>query len=118
MFVSLQLGAIALVCAECLGTESKGPRGVPESLSSCDDCGRSLHSTCANTNSKGSHRIELSALVARGSKWYCDECSSCDSCKSNADKGPCLLGCCTCHKNFHFGCLDPVPEKKAKCPWR
>lgn len=107
------------VCAECLGTEMKGPRGMAEAMTSCETCGRSLHQTCANLMYKGSRRVELTQYSLHGSKWYCDECRICDSCnKSTAEKGPCLLSCCTCHKSFHFGCLNPVPEKKVKCPWR
>ncbi|XP_059621865.1 histone acetyltransferase KAT6A-like isoform X2 [Phlebotomus argentipes] len=111
---------LGAVCAECLGTELKGPRGVPEILSSCGACGMAMHTTCANmTSRKGAPHVELSALVAKGSAWYCEECRSCEGCNSStAENGPCLLGCFACHKNYHFSCLDPVPVKKIKCPWR
>lgn len=107
------------MCAECLGTDTKGPKG-PEPLSSCNGCGMSLHSTCANNAAKNlPHTIELLKLVTKGNKWFCEECKTCDSCyNSTVDKGNCLLDCCTCHKNFHFACLNPVPDKKIKCPWR
>ncbi|KAJ6646741.1 Histone acetyltransferase KAT6A [Pseudolycoriella hygida] len=105
-------------CAECLGTALKGPLGNPEPLSSCNGCGMSLHSTCANNAAKTSDAVPLTTLVKKGSKWFCEQCkSTCESCQRN-DAGVCVLGCCTCEKNFHLSCLDPVPEKKPKCPWR
>ncbi|XP_063696559.1 histone acetyltransferase KAT6B-like isoform X2 [Culicoides brevitarsis] len=105
------------VCAECLGNSLKNPKGLPEPLSSCFDCGKSVHTSCANTASKTSSHIQLINLVANGTKWYCDDCKSCDGC-SKKQAGFCLMDCCGCHKNFHLTCLDPVPEKKVKCPWR
>lgn len=105
------------VCAECLGNSLKNPKGLPEPLSSCTGCGKSVHTSCANTASKTSQNVQLINLVAKGSKWYCDDCKSCDAC-SKKQAGFCLMDCCGCHKNFHLTCLDPVPEKKVKCPWR
>lgn len=104
-------------CTECKGTASKGPKGHPEPLSSCHGCGKSLHTTCANVASKTTQQIHLSNLVKKGNKWYCNSCKTCDAC-SNKQDGLCLMDCCGCHKNFHLNCLDPVPEKKVKCPWR
>lgn len=75
----------------------------------------SLHTTCANIAAKTS--IQLTTLVAKGSKWFCIKCKTCEGCNTT-EKGPCLLGCCGCKKNYHFECLDPVPNKKTKCPWR
>lgn len=95
----------------------KNPKGLPEPLSSCTGCGKSVHTSCANTASKTSQQIQLINLVANGSKWYCDDCKSCDGC-SKKQAGFCLMDCCGCHKNFHLACLDPVPEKKVKCAWR
>lgn len=107
------------VCAECLGNEMRGPRGTPESLSTCDSCERAMHATCANLMYRGSQKVALNNLMDRGSKWFCDQCRSCDRCKkSDIAKGPCLLGCCLCDKTYHFGCMDPIPEKTPKCPWR
>ncbi len=105
-------------CAECLGTALKGPLGNPEPLSSCTGCGMSLHSTCANNAAKTDDVVPLATLVKKGSKWFCDQCkSTCESCQ-RTDVGVCVLGCCACEKNYHLSCLDPVPEKKPKCPWR
>lgn len=107
------------VCAECLGNEMRGPRGTPESLSTCSTCERAMHATCANLMYRGSQKVALNNLMDQGSKWYCDQCRSCDRCKkSDIAKGPCLLGCCLCDKSYHFGCMDPIPEKTPKCPWR
>lgn len=85
----------------------------------------SLHSTCANKSANTT--IPLTLLVKKGSKWFCDECKPvCNGChhenKDNTEHhgvgGICLLGCCTCDKNFHLNCLNPVPDKKPKSPWR
>lgn len=113
---SSSTGTVTGSCAECSGNEIKGPKGQPEPLSSCDGCGMTLHSTCANNFGKNLTNIPLTLLVAKGSKWYCEDCKSCESCNSS-DLGP-HLDCCSCHKNYHFSCLDPVPDKKPKCPWR
>lgn len=108
-------------CYECNGTASRGPSGSAELLSSCSNCGLSLHTTCANKLANIlTTPVPLSLLVKKGSKWICRDCqSNCGSCKSvNTNKGICLLICCTCDKNYHLNCLDPVPMKKPKCPWR
>lgn len=106
------------VCAECLEPDSTGPNGEPEPLCACNGCGLSLHTTCANNGSGGKHttNVPLSMLVAKGSKWFCEECKTCAACDAK-EKGPCL-GCGNCEKSYHFSCLNPVPEKKPKCPWR
>lgn len=108
-------------CMECRGTASNGPSGAAEVLSSCSGCGRSLHTTCANKLANVlTQPVPLSILVKKGSKWMCRECqSTCGACKNtNSNRGACLLMCCTCDKNYHLCCLDPVPVKKPKCPWR
>lgn len=106
-------------CFECLGTEMRGPRGTPEGLSSCGGCERAMHATCANLMYRGSQKVSLNQLIDQGNKWYCDQCRTCDRCKkSDLGKGACLLGCCTCHKSYHFGCLAPMPCRTPKCPWQ
>lgn len=104
------------VCFECLGTEAKGPKGSPETLSSCTNCNKSIHSSCANVTCNTKTHIDLSLLVTKGNKWYCEDCKSCNDC--NNTKGGLCLECCNCRKYFHLSCLDPVPEKKNKKPWR
>ncbi|XP_021700096.1 histone acetyltransferase KAT6B isoform X5 [Aedes aegypti] len=106
-----------IVCVECLGTEAKGPSGLPEPLSSCNGCGMSLHNKCANGDDT---TVPLAALVKKGNKWYCEECKSCDACSTQNEKGPCVLSCNYCLKNFHFSCMDPaiVDSKKLKSVWR
>lgn len=74
-----------------------------------------MHTTCANIGAKTT--IQLTTLVAKGSKWFCVKCKTCEGCNTT-EKGQCLLGCLDCNKNYHFECLDPVPNKKTKCPWR
>lgn len=108
------------ICIECRGNATKGPSGNAEVLSSCSGCGLSLHSTCASKLANIlTTPVPLSILVKKGSKWLCKECqSTCSACKNNNNKGTCLLMCCTCDKNYHLCCLDPVPVKKPKCPWR
>lgn len=108
----------SLICIECRGTSQSNLAGIPELLSSCNGCGISLHTTCANKLANIAMPVPLAHLVKKGSRWLCNECHpACGSCK-NTNKGTCLLMCSTCDKNFHLSCLDPVPEKKPKCPWR
>lgn len=106
------------ICAECFNNASKGPNGRPEPLTACEGCGVSLHSSCASLSANTTETVPLALLVKKGSKWFCEECRSvCESCHASA-RGTCLLGCCGCEKNYHLSCLDPVPDKKPKCPWR
>uniref|UniRef100_T1GTJ0 PHD-type domain-containing protein n=1 Tax=Megaselia scalaris TaxID=36166 RepID=T1GTJ0_MEGSC len=77
--------------------------------------------TCANIagKCKSQSQVLLYMLVTKGSRWYCTNCQECDACDDDpADKGPCVLGCHTCHKVFHLNCLNPMPDKKLKNPWR
>lgn len=122
MFFVLFQTSKTSICEECRGTATKGPTGTAELLSSCCGCGLSLHSSCASKLANlASNIVPLSILVKKGSKWLCKECqSTCNACKpthSNS-KGICLLMCCTCDKSYHLCCLDPVPMKKPKCPWK
>ncbi|KAL5287844.1 KAT6B family protein [Megaselia abdita] len=108
-------------CAQCSGSDERNQNGIPEPLSSCDKCGMSLHTTCANIagKCKSQSQVLLYMLVTKGSRWYCTNCQECDACDDDpADKGPCVLGCHTCHKVFHLNCLNPMPDKKLKNPWR
>lgn len=77
----------------------------------------SLHNKCANGDDT---TVPLAALVKKGNKWYCEECKSCDACSTQNEKGPCVLSCNYCLKNFHFSCMDPaiVDSKKLKSVWR
>uniref|UniRef100_A0A8D7ZTR7 histone acetyltransferase n=2 Tax=Culex pipiens TaxID=7175 RepID=A0A8D7ZTR7_CULPI len=106
------------VCVECLGTDTKGPAGGPEPLSSCNGCGMSLHNKCASGDSK--LVPPLSVLVTRGNKWFCEECRSCDACATQNERGLCVLSCGNCSKAFHFSCMDPGLSdlKKVKTIWR
>lgn len=56
-------------------------------------------------------------LVTKGSSWYCENCVKCSAC-GKGNKGPCLLQCFVCQKNFHLNCLDTIPDKKPKHPYR
>ncbi|KAK4873761.1 hypothetical protein RN001_013121 [Aquatica leii] len=99
------------ICIECLGTEAKNSNGTFEKLSACSGCGSCVHVSCTNSGP------ELGLLIAKGSKWYCDDCKTCDSCgKSNVST--CLLCCCNCDRIYHMSCLEPPAERKPKCPWR
>lgn len=109
------------MCADCTGTAAYGPLGTPEPISTCNACGVALHSSCASRSSNTSNVIPIAALVKRGSTWLCNDCqkTGCDGCHTkDSALGLCLLGCCGCDKHFHLGCLDPLPEKKPKSPWR
>ncbi|XP_060523220.1 histone acetyltransferase KAT6A-like isoform X2 [Cylas formicarius] len=99
------------ICSECLGTEVKNKKGVAEKLSACSECGSFVHLSCTAAGP------ELAALIAKGSKWFCEECKQCDGC-GNTGVSTCLLCCCSCERKYHMGCLDPPAEKKPKCPWR
>ncbi|KRT82696.1 PHD finger motif containing protein [Oryctes borbonicus] len=99
------------ICTECLGTEAKNRHGVFEKLSSCSECGACVHLSCTNAGP------ELSHLIAKGGKWFCEECKTCDAC-GNSDVSTCLLCCCSCDRKYHMMCLDPPAERKPKCPWR
>uniref|UniRef100_A0A6P7F7K7 histone acetyltransferase n=1 Tax=Diabrotica virgifera virgifera TaxID=50390 RepID=A0A6P7F7K7_DIAVI len=99
------------ICSECLGTEAKNRKGVFEKLSACSECGAMVHISCT------SGEPELTALLAKGGKWFCEDCKVCDGC-GNTGVSMCLLCCCSCERNYHMGCLDPPAEKKPKCPWR
>lgn len=105
------------VCVECLGTDTKGPSGVPEPLSSCAGCGMALHNKCANTSAT---TVPLAAIVKKGNRWFCEECQNCDVCATQNEKGPCVLSCSDCLKNFHFSCMSPeiTDTKKIKAAWR
>lgn len=92
-------------------------------MSLCSGCGIALHATCASRSAHAAHVLPITALVKRGNTWLCNDClaAGCDGCHTkDAALGLCLLGCCGCTKNFHLGCLDPMPvaSTKPKCPWR
>ncbi|XP_066259738.1 histone acetyltransferase KAT6B isoform X1 [Euwallacea similis] len=99
------------ICAECLGTETKNKKGLPEKLSACAECGSLVHLSCTTSGA------ELAALIAKGGKWFCEDCKVCDAC-GNSGVSMCLLCCCNCDRNYHMGCMDPPADKKLKCPWR
>lgn len=69
-----QTPAALPICTECLGTEAKNRHGVFEKLSSCSECGACVHLSCTNAGP------ELSHLIAKGGKWFCEECKTCDAC--------------------------------------
>nr|CAD7198018.1 unnamed protein product [Timema douglasi] len=58
------------ICSECLGTSSKNKHGCEEVLSSCAECGLSVHLSCLPAN-QGS---ELSVLLDKGNRWFCEDC--------------------------------------------
>ncbi|XP_055836613.1 uncharacterized protein LOC129905215 isoform X2 [Episyrphus balteatus] len=107
------------MCSQCCGTSERNGSGIPEPLSSCDNCGMSLHTTCANIagKCKSQSQVLLYILSTKGNKWHCYKCKACDSC-NDRHKGPCLLDCYLCQKSFHLTCLNPASDKKPKCPWR
>uniref|UniRef100_A0A1A9ZV15 histone acetyltransferase n=1 Tax=Glossina pallidipes TaxID=7398 RepID=A0A1A9ZV15_GLOPL len=107
------------VCKHCSGNAQKNLNGIPEPLSSCKQCGISLHTTCANIAAKCKTQsfVLLYMLVTKGTSWYCENCVKCNVC-GKGNKGPCLLQCFVCQKNYHLSCLDTIPDKKPKHPYR
>ncbi|CAG2057595.1 unnamed protein product [Timema podura] len=101
------------ICSECLGTSSKNKHGCEEVLSSCAECGLSVHLSCLPAN-QGS---ELSVLLDKGNRWFCEDCRTCASCNEPADQ-TCVLCCRDCDRGYHMGCLDPPTDRRPKAPWR
>lgn len=62
------------ICLECLGTEAKNRQGAFEKLSSCYECGSCVHLSCTKAGP------ELALLLAKGGKWFCEECRTCAAC--------------------------------------
>ncbi|KAK5641459.1 hypothetical protein RI129_010006 [Pyrocoelia pectoralis] len=108
---STKTPGILPICIECLGTEAKNSNGSFEKLSACSGCGSCVHVSCTNSGP------ELGLLIAKGSKWYCEDCRTCNSCEK-ANVSTCLLCCCNCDRIYHMSCLEPPAERKPKCPWR
>ncbi|XP_017868374.1 PREDICTED: histone acetyltransferase KAT6A isoform X1 [Drosophila arizonae] len=106
-------------CTHCSGNSQKNLNGIPEPLSSCKQCGISLHTTCANIagKCKSQSYVLLYMLVTKGSLWKCQKCADCVVCKMR-NRGPCLLQCFACKNHFHLTCLDTIPDKKPKHPYR
>ncbi|EDW72068.2 uncharacterized protein Dwil_GK10748 [Drosophila willistoni] len=106
-------------CTHCSGNSQKNLNGIPEPLSSCKQCGISLHTTCANIagKCKSQSYVLLYMLVTKGSLWDCQNCAECSVCKMH-NRGPCLLQCFVCKDHFHLTCLDTIPDKKPKHPYR
>ncbi|XP_060652712.1 LOW QUALITY PROTEIN: uncharacterized protein LOC132789005 [Drosophila nasuta] len=106
-------------CAHCSGNAQKNLNGIPEPLSSCKQCGISLHTTCANIagRCKSQSYVLLYMLVTKGTLWNCQKCADCAVCKIR-NRGPCLLQCFVCKNHFHLTCLDTIPDKKPKHPYR
>nr|XP_016928754.1 histone acetyltransferase KAT6A [Drosophila suzukii] len=106
-------------CTHCAGNSQKNLNGIPEPLSSCKQCGISLHTTCANIagRCKSQSYVLLYMLVTKGTIWDCQNCADCAVCKMR-NRGPCLLQCFVCKDHFHLTCLDTIPDKKPKHPYR
>ncbi|XP_017070255.1 histone acetyltransferase KAT6A [Drosophila eugracilis] len=106
-------------CTHCSGNSQKNLNGIPEPLSSCKQCGISLHTTCANIagRCKSQSYVLLYMLVTKGTNWDCQNCADCAVCKMR-NRGPCLLQCFVCKDHFHLTCLDTIPDKKPKHPYR
>lgn len=73
-YSTLQAPTALPICSECLGTEAKNKKGVPEKLSACSECGSLIHFSCTTSGTV------LSACISKGGKWFCEDCKICDGC--------------------------------------
>lgn len=85
-FLCFQQSAPLPICGECLGTAAKNRLGCAEPLSSCSECGSSVHLSCVG----GGRGAELAALLAKGGRWFCEECRTCAGCNETADQASVL----------------------------
>ncbi|XP_050429991.1 histone acetyltransferase KAT6B isoform X2 [Adelges cooleyi] len=104
------------VCADCLGTSAKNQCGEAEELKRCrGGCGVSLHPSCLALKGSG----PLTALLARGSRWFCQDCRACSAIpKCSVTEQIFLLNCDTCDRGYHMQCLQPPADEKPKSAWR
>lgn len=110
---NLQSSSALPICGECLGTAAKNRLGKEEPLSSCAECGASIHLSC----SPGGYGNEFAVQLKKGGHWVCEECSTCKGCGRPNDQ-TCLLCCSVCSAPYHWSCLDPMPDRRPKRPWR
>ncbi|XP_050534084.1 histone acetyltransferase KAT6B isoform X1 [Daktulosphaira vitifoliae] len=105
-----------MVCADCLGTSLRNQCGEAEELKQCrGGCGVSLHPSCLALKGTG----PLTALLARGSRWFCQDCRACSAIpKCSVTEQIFLLNCDTCDRGYHMQCLQPSADDKPKSAWR
>jgi len=59
-----------------LGTAARNQCGEAEALKQCrGGCGVSLHPSCLAVKGSG----PLTTLLARGSRWFCQDCRTCSA---------------------------------------
>jgi len=104
------------VCTACLGTAAINQCGEAEDLKQCrGGCGVSLHPSCLAMKGSG----PLTALLARGSRWFCQDCRTCSAIPScSVTEHMFLLNCDTCDRGYHMQCLQPPAGDKPKSAWR
>ncbi|CAG0887223.1 unnamed protein product [Cyprideis torosa] len=99
------------MCAECLGTSAKNPRGQYEEVICCEECGGAAHPSCLNLSPQVTARL-------RTLKWQCEECKTCTSCGDKPEEGTPLSICSACDRGYHNACLnlESAPPKDWTCP--
>ncbi|KAI6094569.1 hypothetical protein EDD16DRAFT_1784082 [Pisolithus croceorrhizus] len=95
-------------CGFCQGNDSKNKLGEPESMVSCDECGRSGHPSC----------MELARVadMMRSYPWRCIECKICEVCQEKGDDER-ILFCDFCDRGWHMDCLCPPLEQAPPGQW-
>ncbi|XP_042868192.1 zinc finger protein DPF3-like isoform X5 [Penaeus japonicus] len=97
-------------CDFCLGDASENKKtGVPESLVSCADCGRSGHPTCLQFTSN-----MMKSVVKY--RWQCIECKTCTLCGTSENDDQ-LLFCDDCDRGYHLYCLTPPLSEPPEGEW-
>ncbi|XP_022160527.1 histone acetyltransferase KAT6B-like isoform X2 [Myzus persicae] len=106
--------ASGYICADCSCTSARNQFGEVEPLQQCTGkCGILLHSSCLAIKCRGTS-------IARGSRWFCQDCKTCSAipaCPVTESKY--LLNCDTCDRGYHLQCLQPpAASDKPKSVWR
>ncbi|KAI0316722.1 hypothetical protein OF83DRAFT_1125219 [Amylostereum chailletii] len=96
-------------CVFCGGDEKKNNEsGQPESMASCDTCGRSSHISCM--------KLDTPADFLQSYPWKCAECKTCEKCQDKTDEAK-MLFCDSCDRGWHVFCLTPPLDESPPGKW-